>query len=236
MDHRNDCLICGAPIVYLDTPEEMECALCHQTFSSNVRCADGHYICDRCHASNGIALITEVCRNTLSRDPLRIAIDIMEQPSIHMHGPEHHVLVGSALIAAYDNCGGEVDRDKALAEMVRRGGQVPGGACGVWGCCGAAVSAGMFMSIVIGSTPMKEEEWGLSNLLTSAALAEIGRIGGPRCCKRDSFLAIRTAVDFTSEHLGVRMELPEIIECEFAPLNRQCIGDRCPFPRVERGE
>ena len=39
--------------------------------------------------------------------------------------------------------------------------------------------------------------------MTGRALQAIGEVGGPRCCRRDSFLAIREAVRFTKEKLGV---------------------------------
>ena len=152
----------------------------------------------------------------------------MELPGVHMHGPEHHVLVGSALLTAYKDAGGEIDLVTALSEMQSRGKKVPGGACGFWGACGAGVSAGMFVSIVTGSTPLANEAWGLSNKMTSAALNAIGEVGGPRCCKRDSYLAIVNAVDFVKKHLGVEMELDEI-KCIHSSQNNQCIGRRCPF-------
>ena len=38
-----------------------------------------------------------------------------------MHGPEHHVMVGSALLVAYKNAGGEIDLPEALLEMMNRG-------------------------------------------------------------------------------------------------------------------
>lgn len=41
--------------------------------------------------------------------------------------------------------------------------------------------------------------------MTARALDSIGRVGGPRCCKRDSWLAILAAVDFVRERLGVEM-------------------------------
>lgn len=37
-----------------------------------------------------------------------------------MHGPEHHIMVGCALLTAYHNAGGEIDLPKALNEMVSR--------------------------------------------------------------------------------------------------------------------
>ena len=84
------------------------------------------------------------------------------------------------------------------------------------------------MSIVTKSTPLAKETWGLSNQMTSAALGSIGAVGGPRCCKRDSFLAIVEAVKFTEKNLGIRMELGDI-SCTHSAKNNQCIGDRCPF-------
>ena len=62
----------------------------------------------------------------------------------HMHGPEHHVMVGAALLTAYKNAGGNIELKDALIEMMHRGKAVPGGACGFWGACGAGISAGMF--------------------------------------------------------------------------------------------
>lgn len=52
------------------------------------------------------------------------------------------IICGASLITAYHNAGGEVDMEWALSEMVRRGKQVPGGACGNWGACGAGLSIG----------------------------------------------------------------------------------------------
>lgn len=94
--------------------------------------------------------------------------------------------------------------------------------------CGAALSTGMFVSIVTGSTPLGNEAWGLSNMMTAAALQAIGEIGGPRCCKRDSYLAITEAVKFAKTHLGAPMELNDI-KCIHSEFNNQCIGERCPF-------
>ena len=60
------------------------------------------------------------------------------------------------------------------------------------------------------------------------ALGAIGEIGGPRCCKRDSFLSVLAAVDFAREELGVAMEKPAVV-CRYSAQNNQCIGKRCPF-------
>lgn len=137
-------------------------------------------------------------------------------------------MAGMALLTAYKNSGGNLDLRKALIEMNSRGRSVPGGACGFWGACGAGISTGMFISIVTGSTPLGEDNFGLSHKMTARALEAIGEIGGPRCCKRDSYLSILQAVDFVRENLGVHMEQPKIL-CSYSSRNNQCIGKRCPF-------
>ena len=229
MGNRSGCLICGKPLEYYDTEREMTCAICGKRFPSAAGCVDGHYICDSCHANQGIETILAYCRKSDSKNPITMVQGMMDDPFIYMHGNEHHIMVGAALITAYHNAGGKVELEAALREMEARGGKYPGGACGFWGCCGAAVSAGMFWSIVTGTTPLSGKTWGLANQITAGALQEIGMSGGPRCCKRNSFTAICTAAAFVKENLGIDMELPEKIECRYFMDNQQCIRNKCPY-------
>ena len=222
-----ECIICKAPLEYLGKEEEMECAICHKKEKSKTRCIKRHYVCKDCH-TKGIDTIIGICLNTYSKDPVEIIRMMMAAPFCHMHGPEHHVMVGSALLTAYKNAGGDINLEDALMEMQSRGKSVPGGACGFWGACGAGISTGMFVSIITKASPLTQESWGLSNLMTSKALGEIGRIGGPRCCKRDSYLAIISAIDFVKEHFGIEMEKNKAV-CIHSDMNNQCIGSRCPF-------
>lgn len=230
--NTEECLICKAPLEYLVEDELMECAICHKKEPSKTRCVKGHYVCSDCH-TQGMDSIFGVCLAETSADPVAIVRRMMDLPFCHMHGPEHHVMVGAALLTAYKNAGGKLDLEKALHEMYRRGKEVPGGACGFWGACGAGISAGQFLSIATESTPLAAEPWGLSNQMTARALENIGKAGGPRCCKRDSFLAILAAVDFAREHLGVEMERTVPV-CSYSSRNNQCIGRRCPFSEAGR--
>lgn len=224
---KDECLICKAPLEYLEEDVEMECYICHKKEMSKTRCVNGHYVCSECHTS-GMDSIIAVCLEEKSKNPIEIMEKMMSMPFCHMHGPEHHVMVGAALLTAYKNAGGELDHEKALLEMYSRGKAVPGGVCGFWGACGAGISSGIYMSIVTKSTPLTEEPWKLSNKMTSRALDKIGENGGPRCCKRDSYLAIIEAVKFTEEKLGVKMEIGEI-KCSRSDMNNQCIKGKCPF-------
>ena len=222
-----ECLICKAPLEYLTQDQVMECAVCHHTEPSKTRCVNGHYVCNDCH-TQGMDTIFGLCLSETSTDPVAILRKMMDLPFCHIHGPEHHVMVGAALLTAYQNAGGQLDLAKALQEMYSRGKAVPGGACGFWGACGAGISAGQFLAIATQSTPLAKEPWGLSNRMTALALDRIGTVGGPRCCKRDSFLAVLAAVDFVRTHLGVEMTRTVPV-CTYSAGNHQCLGDRCPF-------
>ena len=227
---KDECLICKAPLEYLESDRLMECEICHKKENSKTRCVNGHYVCSECHTA-GMDAIIGLCLAETSKDPIAVLEKMMALPFCHMHGPEHHVMVGAALLTAYKNAGGEIDLSPALTEMMNRGKSVPGGACGFWGACGAGISSGMFLSILSKSTPLTAEPFALSHKMTARSLAAIGAVGGPRCCKRDSFLSVLSAVDFVRERFGIEMERPEVI-CTYSAQNNQCIGKRCPFSKA----
>ena len=229
---KEECLICKAPLEYLESDILMECEICHKKENSKTRCVHGHYVCNECH-TKGLDAIIGLCEEETSNDPIEIIEKMMHMPFCHMHGPEHHVMVGAALLTAYHNAGGSIDLHGSLIEIMNRGKAVPGGACGFWGACGAGISSGMFVSIISKSTPLAEEPFALSHLMTADSLRKIGETGGPRCCKRDSFLSILTAIDFVKEHFGIEMEKRDVI-CRYSAQNNQCIGKRCPFCAVNR--
>lgn len=225
-----ECLICGAPLEYLEHDTVMECVLCHKRELSKTRCTEGHYVCSECHMA-GLDSILALCLEERSTDPIEVLEKMMSKPFCHMHGPEHHVLVGAALLTAYNNALPDTARlnlAEDLVEVMSRGRQVPGGACGYMGACGAAISTGIFMSVVTRNTPLATDTWRLCNLMTARALEQVALNGGPRCCKRDSYLSVLTAVDFVKEHLGVEMKRAGVT-CSRSEINNQCIGKKCPF-------
>ena len=224
---KEECLICGAPLEYLETDEMMECAVCRKKEPSKTRCVSGHYVCDACHTA-GMDSLIGLCLEAASKDPIEIINSMMAQPFCHMHGPEHHIMVGAALLTAYKNAGGEIDLQQALVEMMSRGRSVPGGACGFWGACGAGISAGMFVSIISKSTPLSAEPFGLSNLMTSKALERIGAIGGPRCCKRAVRISVYEAVQGINRYMGCSLSAA-MLDCRFYPENKDCQGKKCEF-------
>lgn len=115
---------------------------------------------------------------------------------------------------------------------MKRGMQMPGATCGMWGVCGAVSSMGAALSIIDGTGPIStDDSWGKHMLFTSSALQRLAEIGGPRCCKRDAFLSFEEAVKFINENYDVKLEVSNVT-CDFHERNEQCIGKKCPF----RGE
>jgi len=230
MEHKNNCVVCGKELVYDTTGTRAECFYCKEVCLTDVLCAGGHYVCDRCHSLKGLDLIERVATAGSISDPIEAAITLMRHPEIKMHGPEHHFLVPAVLLAAYHSATGDTER---LAEHIKtarqRAEHVLGGFCGFYGDCGAAVGTGIALSVLTGATPLSKNEWRLCNLMTAKSLLTIALHGGPRCCKRNSFLAIIEAKAFLKEHLGVNVPGTAAPRCTFTALNKECLSAECPF-------
>ena len=59
------------------------------------------------------------------------------------------------------------------------------------------------------------------------SLKVIAEHGGPRCCKRDTFLALQTAVGFIHHHFDTAILRTGPVECEFSELNKECLECAC---------
>jgi hypothetical protein len=234
MTYRSGCLICGADLVYFSEQQPLACHFCGTKASANARCAEGHYICEQCHSGSANDVIERCCVHTESLDPAALALTLMNHPSVNMHGPEHHFLVPAVLLAAYCSVKGITKEEKsALIRTARqRSEDVKGGFCGLHGACGAGIGTGICVSLITGATPLSTSERGLSNRMTAESLLEIARTGAARCCKRDSFLAILSAVRFLGNEFGILLPVSDEIRCTFSDQNRECLKERCRFNRA----
>ena len=223
------CPVCGGAITPLAAPEMRRCLACDRLFEADEACERGDAFCPDCWRKILHADIRRHCLQWQGDDPVALAFSLMRLPRIRMHGPEHHLLVPAALLAAYCRNTGGHRLASMLAEADRRSLQVPGAACGHWGSCGAAIGAGIFASIVTETGPLSTDSWGALGSLTAHIIATQAAIGGPRCCKRDSLIAIREAIPFANAHLGAHFPDPGPIRCVFFPNNPQCKGKACPF-------
>ena len=173
--------------------------------------------------------IVEACLQEKSKNPIDIFYNIAHKDFVRIHGPEHHVLDGAALLTAFYNAGGKINLSESLNELMRRGLQMPGAICGMWGVCGAVSSMGAALSIIDGTGPLScDDSWGKHMEFTSKALISLSQVGGPRCCKRDAFLSFQKAIQYINENYDIELQ-DNKIECNFSEKNEQCIKEKCPF-------
>ncbi len=178
--------------------------------------------------------IVEACLQEKSRNPIEIFNNIANRDFIRIHGPEHHVLDGAALLTAFYNAGGKIELLNSLNELMKRGLQMPGATCGMWGVCGAVSSMGAALSIIDGTGPLSSDSsWGKHMEFTSKALYGLSQVGGPRCCKRDAFLSFQNAIVYIKENYDMELE-SGVIECSFSDRNQQCIREKCPFYKTPK--
>lgn len=164
-----------------------------------------------------------------SANPLQIIREIMHKDFINIHGPEHHLLDGGAFMTALFNVGMHFDLEKGLQALAERSIKMPGAMCGYWGMCGSVASLSAVFSILHNVGPLSDTEFYSDDMeFSSRVIKKMSEIGGPRCCKRNAFLSISTAIAFAKEKYGIELDT-EDIHCEFSNKNLQCIKDRCPF-------
>jgi hypothetical protein len=181
-----------------------------------------------------IEILTE---NSTSTNPIELAKEIMASATFQMHGPEHHMMIPIILLTVLRNLGVKVDRENFQNAWIRSK-QLPGGICGSWGACGAALSAGIALSITRGLTSLSGEIWGQTNQDTGDILKAVGKYGGPRCCKRSSFSSLRAAMQILERDEVVQFpetahELPVCVDFS---RNKQCIKKDCPYYPRPKGE
>jgi hypothetical protein len=70
--------------------------------------------------------------------------------------------------------------------------------------------------------------------MTAQSLVSVANHGGPRCCKRNSFLSIIEAMDFSEKHLGTALKANLVVECEFSDMNKECLRAECPFYNLKK--
>lgn len=222
------CPLCGKTIDPVPKAEGV-CSSCGRQTEIVASCSDGHSLCASCIEPVIRSEVKRICLASDSKDPYEILEAILGSPIVFGRTVKFHIALPAALVTAYNNASvTKLDLPEALDEAMRRGDYVPPKACGHWGTCGAAVSCGIFFSVVTGTTPLSGRMYASVNKLTGNCLIEIGDVFGPRCCNRNTLKAVRYAVGFVKDELGVEMEWHDRV-CDKQAWNKQCLGSRCPF-------
>jgi MoaA/NifB/PqqE/SkfB family radical SAM enzyme/SAM-dependent methyltransferase len=226
--HQSGCMVCGSELIYATESEKKSCYFCNSVENSNSECGKGHFICDSCHQEEGIKVIRHICLHSSEKDMIRLLTTIRSHPAVPMHGPEHHGMVPGVILAAYRNCGGGISRE-TIAAGIDRGSKVPGGACGFWGSCGAAIGAGIAAALILDATPLTPNSRQQAQAFAARILTAIAEITGGRCCQRETWLALSHTAGLSEEFFGVSMQAETAIHCDQYRKNRECIRKQCPL-------
>lgn len=220
------CLICGHELLYSkNSPTKETCNICGKQYEAYIKCPKGHYICDTCHSLDILGKVEQLLIACDEKNPIVLAQKVFELPTLNMHGPEYHSIVPAVLIAAWQNLNRRKDISQ-IREAIRRGKDIKGGSCGLYGNCGACVGNGIAESIIEGTTPMSRYERGAANRATGYALLEISKYGGPRCCKREAITSLESFMNTTDYFNGL---LKAEYTCNQFGKNKDCIGIKCPY-------
>lgn len=232
---QNNCFICLSELIYTSVQKKANCHYCKKEFVTEVQCKKGHFVCDDCHSMDGNRVILVTTINNKGTDPFELAIEIMKNPAIKMHGPEHHFLVPAVLLSTYLNLRKKKHlKEELIKKAYTRAKKVPGGFCGTHGSCGAGLGLGIFFSIIKETTPLSVESWAEIHEITAKALLEIGRSGGPRCCKRDTFIALNLAIHEAQNTYHKYLDRHKEVQCNFSKNNKQCLKMKCKFFKKDK--
>ena len=224
---KSGCMVCGAPLIYYWENKESTCFFCGQVLQANAGCLNGHFVCDHCHSADAIEIIRNVCLNSRQTDMVELMQTIRSHPLFGIHGPEHHSMVPAVILTALKNSGYQISDDE-INLAIARGKIVGGGACAFLGACGAAVGVGIAVSVVLKANPYDGSKRQSVQQNTQKVLAKIASYKAPRCCQRDSWLALKEASTIIREITGKSLSVGTI-ECEQFRENKECIHKQCPL-------
>jgi hypothetical protein len=227
MESKENCGVCGKPLVYSTEAISNRCDFCGKDFKALIYCPEGHYVCDTCHSKGALDILKDILSKTTSTDPVEILEKVMAHPAVPMHGPEHHAMVPAIIVAAVKNTGYPVP-EGGVEKALERGSKVPGGWCGFYGACGAAIGVGTAMSVLTGATPLTGGTRTLANEATAYALNKMID-GGARCCKRASRKALEAAIEFLKTRMGINLKTRQEIKCQYVRRNGECLREACPY-------
>lgn len=222
------CLKCNGDLIHDQELVYKKCALCGIEEKTYIACENGHYFCDKCASKNTIDKLFEMVPQITEKNPLEVSEKLFHECGIYGNSP--HPLATAAFLIAYKNLTGEIN-NRQIYEGIERALKIPGGWCGYYGNCGAAVGLGIAIAIITKSTPISDRERSISNIATAKGLLGVADQGGPRCCAASVRRVMEQGIEFAKEYLKV--EFPEILNkrtnCMFSKYNNSCRYNKCKY-------
>lgn len=225
--HRSGCIVCGVELIYFETNQARSCHYCGQIVEANAHCANDHFVCDHCHSADAVEVAKTICLHSRQADVVTLMQVIRSHPHFRMHGPEHHSMVPAVILTALRNSGYSIT-DEQIMTAIERGQTIGGGSCAFLGACGAAIGVGIAASLVLGANPYDGDKRQTVQRATQIVLGRIASFNAPRCCQRDSWLALKEASMLMQKYTGKSLTVNPFA-CEQFLENKECIHEQCPL-------
>lgn len=226
-NHHSGCMVCGKDLIYFRTDKESVCHFCGQKLVANAGCQTGHFVCDACHQTDAVTVLKQICTHNRQKDAAKLMQTVREHPHFNIHGPEHHALVPAVILTSLRNSGYDISESQ-IESGIQRGQTVAGGACAFMGACGAGIGGGIAFSILINATPYNGKKRQQTQKVTQMVLSKISSYSAPRCCQRDSWLALKEMAKILEEILEITLTV-STIDCRQYKMNKECIFNLCPL-------
>lgn len=227
---KETCIMCGEETHRSGEIRERRCDFCGDIKSIPVECDNFHCLCVDCLALTPNNFIRTMCLKYKGIDPIELAVDIMNSPVIKMHGAEHHFIVPAVMFTCIHNLTSSTESLAEKLDIVERRAivETPRACSYDLGTCGAAIGTGVFLSIYLKRELVDEDAWSLSNTIIAESLRVVADSGGPRCCKRDTYLSLEAAVNFMKEKFAIELPVSKA-KCTFSLRNKTCKHEECQF-------
>ncbi|MFA7626809.1 MAG: DUF5714 domain-containing protein [Candidatus Kapaibacterium sp.] len=228
--NNNDCILCGDKVATLKEPVKTRCDFCGEVKLTNHECESSHFLCDECFNIPVTEYIKSTCLKYKGDDPIELAVEIMNAPVIKMHGPEHHFIVPAVLLTCINNARKQTDNLIDLLNIAdERAVKESSDTCTFHsGVCGAAIGTGIFLSMFLGRNHEQDDAWSLTNHVIADTTKKIAEHGGPKCCKRDTYFALLTVIDYLNDGFALNLKKSDA-KCTFSLRNRSCGLEECIF-------
>lgn len=227
---KETCILCGEDLNKLGAIVDRRCDFCGSVKAIPAECNNSHCICGDCLSMSPTDFVYSMCLKYKGIDPIALAVDIMNSPVIKMHGAEHHFIVPAVLTTCLHNINHSEESLADKLDIIKRRAEVetPRACSYDLNTCGAAIGTGVFISTYLHRELIDEDQWSPSNSIVAKSLLKVAESGGPRCCKRDTYLSLEAAIEFIRDNFAITLPV-STAKCTFSLRNKTCKHEECQF-------
>jgi len=227
---KDTCIMCGEDTHKLENLRDRRCYFCGEIKTIPIECDNFHCLCKDCLNLTPQDFVLSMCLKYKNIDPIELSVDIMNSPVIRMHGAEHHFIVPAVLITSLHNYQHKSESLETILNYIKRRAisETPHTCSYDLKTCGAALGTGVFLSVFLNRELSDEDQWSPSNAIIAESLKNVSDSGGQRCCKRDTYLSIQSAINLLKDEFAIELPL-SLAKCTFSLRNRTCKHEECQF-------